>query len=89
MRRCPRGRDRGPAVAGAVADVRDASAAARGPGGRRSRPRAGGSALGLHLVKGIGEEQQVRLDAELIRGPYADLADVVERTGLAEEVVSG
>ena len=46
-----------------------------------------GIRLGLHLVKGIGEEQQARLDAELDRGPYADLADVVERTGLAEEVV--
>ncbi len=46
-----------------------------------------GVRLGLHLVKGIGEEQQPRLDAELARGPYASLADVVERTGLAEEVV--
>jgi DNA polymerase III alpha subunit len=43
--------------------------------------------LGLHLVKGIGEEQQPRLDAELAKGPYTSLADVVERTGLAEEVV--
>ena len=46
-----------------------------------------GVRLGLHLVKGIGEEQQARLDAELVRGPYAGLADVVERTGLPEEVV--
>ena len=46
-----------------------------------------GVRLGLHLVKGIGEEQQPRLDAELARGPYASLADVVERTGLAEEVM--
>ena len=46
-----------------------------------------GVRLGLHLVKGIGEEQQARLDAELARGPYTALADVVERTGLAEEVV--
>ena len=46
-----------------------------------------GVRLGLHLVKGIGEEQQGRLDAELARGPYAGLADAVERTGLAEEVV--
>jgi error-prone DNA polymerase len=45
-----------------------------------------GIRLGLHLVKGIGEEQQPRLDAELARGPYTSLADVVERTGLAEEV---
>jgi error-prone DNA polymerase len=46
-----------------------------------------GIRLGLHLVKGIGEEHAARLDAELARGSYADLADVVERTGLAEEVV--
>jgi len=45
-----------------------------------------GIRLGLHLVKGIGEEQQARLDAELAKGPYTSLADVVERTGLAEEV---
>ncbi len=46
-----------------------------------------GVRLGLHLVKGIGEEQADRLDAELARGPYEGLADVVERTGLSEEVV--
>jgi DNA polymerase III alpha subunit len=46
-----------------------------------------GIRLGLHLVKGIGEEQEARLDEELARGPYTGLADVVERTGLAEEVV--
>ena len=46
-----------------------------------------GVRLGLHLVKGIGEEQQARLDAELARGRYTSLADVVERTGLPEEVV--
>jgi len=46
-----------------------------------------GIRLGLHLVNGIGEEHQARLDTELTRGPYRSLADVVERTGLAEEVV--
>jgi error-prone DNA polymerase len=46
-----------------------------------------GVRLGLGLVKGIGDEQAERLDAELARGPYASLADVVERTGLAEEVI--
>ncbi len=46
-----------------------------------------GVRIGLHLVKGIGEEHQARLDAELARGPYTDLADLVERTGLAEDVV--
>jgi error-prone DNA polymerase len=46
-----------------------------------------GVRLGLGLVKGIGEEHAERLDGELARGPYADLADVVERTGFGEEVV--
>jgi error-prone DNA polymerase len=46
-----------------------------------------GVRLGLHLVKGIGEQHQELLDAELARGPYASLADVVERTGLPEEVI--
>ena len=46
-----------------------------------------GIRLGLHLVSGIGEEHAARLDAELARGPYRTLADVVERTGLAEETV--
>jgi len=43
--------------------------------------------LGLHLVKGIGDEHAARLDRELARGPYMSLADVVERTGLSEEVI--
>jgi error-prone DNA polymerase len=46
-----------------------------------------GIRLGLHLVNGIGKEHQARLDAELARGPYTGLADVVERMGLGEEVV--
>ncbi|MFP5342490.1 MAG: PHP domain-containing protein [Candidatus Limnocylindria bacterium] len=46
-----------------------------------------GVRLGLHLVKGIGEEHAALLDAELARGPYRSLADVVERTGLPEEVL--
>ncbi len=46
-----------------------------------------GVRLGLHLVKGIGDEQAELLDAELARGPYRSLADVVERTGLHEEVL--
>ncbi len=46
-----------------------------------------GVRLGLHLVAGIGEEQASRLDAERARGPYRSLAEVVERTGLAEEVL--
>jgi error-prone DNA polymerase len=38
-------------------------------------------------VKGIGEEHEELLDAELARGPYRSLADVVERTTLSEEVI--
>ena len=45
-----------------------------------------GIRLGLALVKGIGEEHAERLDAELARGPYRSLADVVDRTELPEEV---
>jgi error-prone DNA polymerase len=46
-----------------------------------------GLRLGLQLVKGIGDEHAERLDAELDRGPYATLADVVARTELPEEVI--
>lgn len=46
-----------------------------------------GIRLGLHLVNGIGKEHQPRLDAELARGPYTGLGDVVERMGLGEDVV--
>ena len=46
-----------------------------------------GVRLGLHLVKGIGEEHAAHLDAERSRGPYTSLPDVVERTGLPEEVL--
>jgi error-prone DNA polymerase len=46
-----------------------------------------GVRLGLGLVKGIGKEHEARLDGELVRGPYRGLADVVERTGLPEEVL--
>ena len=46
-----------------------------------------GVRLGLHLVKGIGEQHEELLDRELARGPYETLADVVERTGLPEEVI--
>jgi DNA polymerase III alpha subunit len=46
-----------------------------------------GVRLGLGLVKGIGEDHEALLDAELARGPYRSLADVVERTGLPEETL--
>jgi error-prone DNA polymerase len=46
-----------------------------------------GVRLGLHLVKGVGEQHAALLDAELARGPYLTLAEVVERTSLPEEVL--
>ncbi len=46
-----------------------------------------GVRLGLQLVKGIGEQHEALLDAERARGSYRSLADVVERTGLPEEVL--
>ncbi|HSW42617.1 MAG TPA: PHP domain-containing protein [Patescibacteria group bacterium] len=46
-----------------------------------------GVRLGLGLVKGIGAEHAAHLDAERSRGPYASLADVVDRTGLPEGVI--
>jgi DNA polymerase III alpha subunit len=46
-----------------------------------------GVRLGLHLVKGIGEQHEELLDREIARGPYTSLADVVERTGLPEETL--
>jgi error-prone DNA polymerase len=46
-----------------------------------------GVRLGLGLVKGIGEQHEELLDRELTRGPYRTLAEVVERTGLPEEVL--
>ena len=46
-----------------------------------------GVRLGLHLVKGIGEQHAKLLDRELEHGPYVSLADVVERTGLPEETI--
>ncbi|HET9680610.1 MAG TPA: OB-fold nucleic acid binding domain-containing protein [Candidatus Limnocylindrales bacterium] len=63
------------------------------PGDKARRQWAAESAigwgvrLGLHLVKGIGEQHRELLDRELERGPYASLADVVERTGLPEETL--
>ena len=82
---------RGPGIDGAtgadpVAGLRRARPRRRASAGRPRSPPAGASASGLHLVKGIGEQHQALLDAELARGPYASLADVVERTGLPEEV---
>lgn len=70
-------RSSGCVIASRDARERNAPDSARGYGIR----------LGLHLVKGIGEEQEERLDAELESGPYASLADVVARTELSEAVI--
>ncbi len=43
--------------------------------------------LGLHLVKGIGEQHAQLLDREIARSSYTSLADVVERTGLPEGTI--
>jgi error-prone DNA polymerase len=64
-------------IPGAAARERWAAESATGWGVR----------LGLHLVKGIGEQHEELLDRELERGPYVSLADVVERTGLPEETI--
>ena len=64
-------------VPGAVARDRWSADSAMGWGVR----------LGLHLVKGIGEQHAELLDQELEHGPYVSLADVVERTGLPEETI--
>jgi DNA polymerase III alpha subunit len=56
---------------------------------RWTPPSSGGWGvrLGLHLVKGIGEQHEALLDTEKARGPYRSLVDVVERTDLPEEVL--
>ncbi|MDQ3880966.1 MAG: hypothetical protein M3295_07835, partial [Chloroflexota bacterium] len=43
--------------------------------------------LGLHQVKGIGEDDRARLDEERAAGPYAGVRDFVARTRLSERVV--
>ncbi len=46
-----------------------------------------GIRLGLHLVKGVGEEVGGLLEAERdAAGPFTSLADLVGRTGIPEEV---
>lgn len=49
--------------------------------------RGWGVRLGLHLVTGLGEEHGKRIEAARAEGPFGDLADVVERTGLSEELL--
>jgi error-prone DNA polymerase len=47
-----------------------------------------GIRLGLHLVKGIGEEIGGELEEErAARGPFTSLADLASRTGLPEETL--
>jgi error-prone DNA polymerase len=50
--------------------------------------RAYGIRLGLHLVKGIGQQEGEQIDAEVAtRGPFHSLADLVARTELPEAIV--
>ena len=58
----------------------------RTAGRRRSRP-AGASGWGCGSSRGSASSTRRLLDRELARGPYRTLADVVERTGLPEEVL--
>ena len=70
-----------------LAGLRRARRRRRATAGRPRSTAGWGVRLGLRLVKGIGEQHEALLDAELARGPYRSLADVVERTGLPEEVL--
>ncbi|MCU0505637.1 MAG: hypothetical protein MUE82_07685, partial [Chloroflexi bacterium] len=47
-----------------------------------------GIRLGLHLVRGVGEEIGAQLEEERVaRGPFASLADLAGRAGLPEEAL--
>ncbi len=70
-------RSAGCLVPSAAARERWAAESARGWGVR----------LGLHLVTGLGEEHGARIEAARADGPFRDLAEVVERTDLPEELL--
>lgn len=46
--------------------------------------RGWGVRLGLRLVTGLGPEAGARIETARAEGPFRDLADLVERTGLSE-----
>jgi error-prone DNA polymerase len=43
--------------------------------------------LGFHLVRGLGEAQQKRLQAAIARGPFASVLDFAQRTALERETL--
>jgi error-prone DNA polymerase len=43
--------------------------------------------LGFHLVRGLGEAQQQRLQDAVARGPFADVLDFAQRTQLQREAI--
>ncbi len=56
-------------------------------GYRSSVEPDGALRLGLHLVRGLGEAQRMRLEAALAGGPFEDLLDFVVRTRLEREAL--
>jgi error-prone DNA polymerase len=49
--------------------------------------RDGALRLGFHLVRGLGEAQQKRLEAAIARGPFADVLAFAQRTQLQRETL--
>jgi error-prone DNA polymerase len=47
----------------------------------------GATRLGYHIVRGIGDAQKERLQAEIARGPFADLREFAARTGLGKDAL--
>ena len=68
--RCRRGGIDAAAGAGPLAGLRRPVGRGAATAGRPKCRPAGASASGSHLVKGIGEQHEALLDAELARGPY-------------------
>ena len=48
---------------------------------------SGALRLGFHLLRGLGEGQQERLQAAIAQGPFADLLDFAQRTQLEKEAM--
>jgi error-prone DNA polymerase len=47
----------------------------------------GATRLGFHVVRGLGEAQRERLEAAIVRGPFADLDEFAARTGLLKDAL--
>jgi error-prone DNA polymerase len=48
---------------------------------------SGAVRLGFHVIRGLGEGQRERLEAQLARGPFADQNDFAARTGLSKDAL--